>query len=62
MCLPLKYSVEERKKCYCLVVQYCCPLSQKWLDYVNIYCALLLVDYWKNSEKCVSVVWLRVFH
>ena len=53
----------REKKCYCLVGRYCCLLSQKkiWLDYVDIYYALLLVDYWGNSEKHVSVVSLRVF-
>ena len=35
--------------------------KEKWLDYVDTYCALLLVDYWRNSEKHVSVVRLSFF-
>ena len=30
------------------------------LNYVNVYCALLFVDYWKSLRKRVSVVRLRV--
>ena len=27
---------------------------KKWLDCVDVYCALLLVDYWKSSVEHVS--------
>ena len=55
---------EERKS---VAVQLCitvvCYLKDKKsrLRYVNVWCALLLVDYWKNLRRHVSVVRLRVF-
>ena len=59
MCFALK------KKCYLkykhLVVHYCYLFSKKWLDHVDTYGVLLLVDSMKSIEECVSVVKLRVF-
>ena len=62
----LKMSLKEKKKkVTVLVVHYCCLLSQGRervgdLNYVNLYFALLFVDYWKSLRKHVSVVRLRV--
>ena len=51
-------------------MHYCCLLSQKKkkikrerereLNYVNLYFALLFVDYWKSLQKHVSAVRLGV--
>ena len=52
-----------RKNVAVLVACLLFPISPKnffLLDYEDIYCALLLVDYWKSLRRCVSVVRLRV--
>ena len=36
-------------------------ILKKWLDHVDTYCILLLVDSMKSTEECISVVKLSVF-
>ena len=57
--MPLK------KKCYCfscaLLLSVILEGGERELDYVNLYFALVFfVDFWKNLQKCVSVVRLGV--